>query len=644
MWSGDASTVRRLSQGEVLSRAFELARFLRPRREEALEIAQRALLALETAVAVQDKRLYYRPRAGDGRSRRSKVFLAEAHLLQRLVCAEAERALPSAGSSEELVAGFVAAVVRRGMERNSFHATLAVTRILHDYTTREGSDMHTLLVGPGPLGRAEDYWRARKHWMMAELKQLYGDRLHTSRGAHGEERFETLPEPGPLADVVRETLARLTPWETECPQSNRARALDDPPDVWWRDDEGEDAREIERMHLVLHPDCFARLVAGLGLDSPDSRLAIPRFPAATLGGDDERGGGRPDRDTEAAISEDESRRVLAALDDQAGRRRRAPAGTLRILVDGVLAAELVPSRADRCAVRVAPEAGRVDVVSVPRHGQPALLAWLPLERTSSGDAFRPLSRRVTLEGGQRIGFLVRPDAAGGAEVVVDYAETAWARRLALGARRLSLAGGRHGAWVPVALVLAVAAVAGLLVRELGRSTPGGPTAAPASPGTAPRGVTSPVPAPTVAPSARLRPLGEGPTRSVQRGPRGASLAEVSLVWADVTGPGPDGFHGRLREGLTAAGLRLARGPEDAEAALQVEASPGSGPAPVRLRVRLVNAAGAVLWPPGGQDWTFAGTEGDAIVHLVRALRAVLPRSAASSAAPGSPTSTNPAQK
>src|SRR5262245_28879373 len=137
---------------DVLDRAFDLACFLRPRRAVALEVTRRAAAALETAVAVQDKRLYYRPRGEVGRS---KVFLAESHLLQRLVCAESELIGVRADSPEELTVGFVAAVARRAVERNSFHAAVAVSRVLHDYSTREGMNLHAAVVGDGARLRSE---------------------------------------------------------------------------------------------------------------------------------------------------------------------------------------------------------------------------------------------------------------------------------------------------------------------------------------------------------------------------------------------------------------------------------------------------------------------------------------------------------
>ena len=43
--------------------------------------------------------------------------------------------------------------------------------------------------------------------------------------------------------------------------------------------------EQVRIHTLLHPECFQRLIANLGLDAPKQRLEIPQFLAC---GDDHR--------------------------------------------------------------------------------------------------------------------------------------------------------------------------------------------------------------------------------------------------------------------------------------------------------------------------------------------------------------------
>src|SRR5215467_14607321 len=89
--SGEASMFDFVPKDGLLNRAFQLACFIHGDKGTALKVLNLSLERLETAVAAQDKRLYYTP-AGKRISppdrstgSRYKVSFTESQLLQRLI-------------------------------------------------------------------------------------------------------------------------------------------------------------------------------------------------------------------------------------------------------------------------------------------------------------------------------------------------------------------------------------------------------------------------------------------------------------------------------------------------------------------------------------------------------------------------------
>jgi hypothetical protein len=624
------------TKAAIVLKAFELAQRLCPERSEALAVTRRAWAVLDVAVAVQDKRLYYRPQRQGGREpSRTKVFLCEAHLLQRLICSEAERTA-TADSQTGFTAIFLAGVVRRALERNSFYAALAVTRVLHDYSTREGMRLYAGLVNDSERVRSEDYWRSRKSQLMSELLRLYGERLELRYGMRGEERFAAVDDVDPLVPLVEETLAALTPWGTPCVVTEELDAfLDGVPQLAWSGDAAEDRREVERMHALVHPACFQRLTCAAGLDAPKARLAIPRLLCSK--GDD----GEVGRRSPLPLEEHEQAALFVEMEGRSRRRREAPNVCLAVLVDGIERGRIEPERHAVCRVAVGSDATRVEVVTTDLQGsEPLLLAWLPLERAGASDGFRPLRRTLTLEGGQRLTFVVTPGFAGEAdrlptaEVLVRYQETAMARRLALGLRRLRIRARAWAQWPvsrPVLVSLAVFGLAVMVFRVVPwPSSSSMPAALPS---------LSELP-PVQPPSSRgpkalpvepdRHPSDDGLTRSLTPRPVGVGLAKVHVLWLNVTAATPSGSAvvRRIEDQLAASGFVLSRRPEEADAALEIEllqapAAEDAGNANVHWRLRVVNAAGAVLWPTAGAPRDYRGPLSLTVSQMARELASVL---------------------
>ena len=115
---------------------------------------------------------------------------------------------------------------------------------------------------------------------MNELKERFGPLVRTQTSNRREERLQACGNSEKYLSLVKECLLRFTPWFTECvlpaefdPTKDILSSLlfkgGDPDD--------EHSVEINRMHTLLHPDCYRRLVLALGFDSPDQRLEVPYF-------------------------------------------------------------------------------------------------------------------------------------------------------------------------------------------------------------------------------------------------------------------------------------------------------------------------------------------------------------------------------
>jgi hypothetical protein len=324
----------------VLQRAFELAYFICPDRDRATRIVVASMAKLEVAVAVQDKRLYYRPLADRLRRpairRRNRVSFDEPQLLQRLIYIESEpyeredEARPGEADEHDLVVHYIKHLVRLTTKRNSFYVNLGINRLLYNYTTAETMGIYNVVVQDPERVKDDYYYRSRKTVLMGELQARFGDLLSVVRVHRGEERFESRSSSAPVLSLVRECLERFTPWGTSCVVPRRFDPhLETVPSLEVRREAEQNAVELNRMHSVLHPECFHRLVAALGLEA-GGRLDLPRLLP--------RNGSPPSRNRNdrrpPPLQGQELDCLKGLLTEQARRRRQSRRGILRLYVDG----------------------------------------------------------------------------------------------------------------------------------------------------------------------------------------------------------------------------------------------------------------------------------------------------------------------
>jgi hypothetical protein len=682
-----AQAVNRVATENALNKAYRLAYFLHQDKGMAIRIVAAATLKLNVAMAVQSKRLYYVPvgRFAHGESRRTdgirnKALFNDLHLLQRLVYVESEpyerqkeRAaqvappgVPAVGdpaSQEDLLVYFIKHLVRITTKRNAFYVTLGVSRLLHSYSTLETMELYNAVIGEPERVKDDYYYRSRKAVLMQELTQRFGQLIRACRRQRGEERFETQPGSSELRSLVRECLRLFTPWDTQCPVPRDFHPLKSViASLTSKSSADENELEVNRIHAILHPDCFEKLVAAFGYCPPEERMELPRFFS------DHANDQSPPRHRSAPteLSAEEFAEISHLLDEQAGRRRRSsPTAVLRVMVDGVERGRLNAAEQSSISFSAEENAEIIEVKATDSHGDLLLATHLLTSLEKSDEA---IVSSIRLEGGQHLSLSItrRQIAAnGGTDLLVEfgYRETdprraarLWWQRLNL---RLTLDQGHRvwsGARIPARYVIAGSVLVILLTSYLGYVTlksreTSGPAQtstvqsaplgqAPSVPGSSgveaanPQGAESPTqvkrngpdraatptarrlggdrsaavkaPAESVSPPAREEDVADDVTRS------GAlvanlKLGEVKKIYVDIRGEASDDLRRNLVESLGTSGLVAATiSADDADAALKIvvtQTNGGTNPGgpQIEASAQLVNARGAVLWPKSGRS-------------------------------------------
>jgi hypothetical protein len=451
--------VNRVSTEEVLNKAYRLAYFLHQDKGMAIRIVAAATLKLNVAMAAQSKRLYYVPvgRFSRGESRRTdgirnKALFSDHHLLQRLIYVESEpyerqkehaaiaappgvRADGDPASDEDLLVYFIKHLVRITTKRNAFYVTLGVSRLLHSYSTVETMEIYNAVIGEPERVKDDYYYRSRKAVLMHEMYQRFDQLIRVCRQRRGEERFETQQGTSELRSLVRECLRLFTPWDTQCQVPRDFDPLKSIiASLTSNSSADENEVEVNRIHAILHPDCFERLVSAFGYSPPEERMELPRFFSSETNDQSPPG----QRSAPAELSAEELAEISHMLDEQAGRRRRSsPTGVVRIMVDGIERGRLNPAEQSSISFTVEEDAEIVEVKTVDQGGD--LLLATHLLTSFENDVVSS----IRLEGGQELSLSItrRQIAAnGGTDFLVQfgYRETDPRRAARLWWRRLSL--------------------------------------------------------------------------------------------------------------------------------------------------------------------------------------------------------------
>ncbi len=619
--------MNRVSTEQALNKAYRLAYFLHQDKDIATRIVAAATLKLNVAMASQSKRLYYVPvgRFSRGESRRTdgirnKALFSDLHLLQRLVYVESEpferqkeraaqlappdvHAAGDPANDEDLLVYFIKHLVRITTKRNAFYVTLGVSRLLHSYSTLETMEIYNAVIGEPERVKDDYYYRSRKAVLMHEMNERFGQLIRACRQRRGEERFETQPGSSELRSLLRECLRLFTPWDTQCsvprdfdPLKSVIAALAS------KSSADENEVEVNRIHAILHPDCFERLVAAFGYSPPEERMELPRF---FLDQSDDQSPPRQ-RSAPDDLSAEELAEINHMLDEQAGRRRgAAPGAVLRIMVDGVERGRMNPAEQSSISFSAEEDAEIIEVKSTDSSGD-LLLATHVL--SAFNDA--AIVSSIRLEGGQDLSLSItrrQIEGNGGGDLLVKfgYRETAPRRaaRLWWHRQKLRVRPERdRSMWssaILVASVLVVICLTSYLAYVMLRSRQTSEVAQTSVVETIPAGPT-PV-APAIEPPVTTKPTPKKrPTRKPDEAAGDAvrsgvtvpnlKLSEVKKIYIEIRGEAAtDELRSNIVESLNSSGLVATASADEADAALKIVVSQTSTSA------QLVNARGTVLW-------------------------------------------------
>src|SRR5712671_624119 len=387
-------------------RAFQLAYFIVRDRSLAIRILRRAWNKLNARCKQEGKRAYWR----DKYLKRwvTKISRTDSDTLQWLIYFEAEpyeRMLEQNGNitTEDLVIRYVKSLVQMTTGMSSFYVAIAMHRLLHDYST---PDVQRIYETVTERYVGADEYRRTKRSLMNKLTSRFGNLLKTVTLAHGEIRFERLDDQTAWAELVDKCLRMFVPWSTvgHClvPAGFGQTSLALPSALSGIADNRMDldAVETNRCHTFIDPLCYGRLVQGLGIDPPEKKLALPRFP---LGG-----GQRPDvhpggHAAPPSLTRSELDTIQSGLAFETERRRKVRPYELRIVVDGLERGHLILEQQRQTAVELDEDARLVELWTHDQDGD-LLVGTYGLHHSPSGQL--TASKTIIVSGGTKLSLLV----------------------------------------------------------------------------------------------------------------------------------------------------------------------------------------------------------------------------------------------
>jgi len=332
---------------DLLERGFQLASFIVPSRLTAIKILIGAVNKLRAQCLHENKRVYWRDKYL--KRRPTRIVRSEADTLQWLIYFESERYEKQQEENDQctrqdLVIGYIKALVRITVGMSSFYVGIGLRRLLYRYSTSEVQRLYETLT-ERYLG-ADEYRRA-KAVVMEQIQVRFGSFLQIARGKQGRLGFEADEDQVCWLRLVQECLDRFTPWSTvdscetkrnsgpssDLPRSSTAAEIPEKGDP--------NIAEMLCCHMLIEPACFNRLAADLGFDAASARLAVPRFFMKNDRTDEDPRG----RSSQVPpLTEDERQEIGKSLVYEATRRDHASPQLLRVLIDGAERARFVPDR------------------------------------------------------------------------------------------------------------------------------------------------------------------------------------------------------------------------------------------------------------------------------------------------------------
>jgi hypothetical protein len=409
-------------------RAFELAYFIHANKEIAFFVAEDALDGLAWTICHQEKnrkpseRLQGFLKWGE-RSRpiRKTIRLNKQQTLQWLVYKQSEpweRATEQGEglylpSEEDMIVRYVEHMVFLAVRYGSFYVTLAVGSLLHQFNRRTTRMFYDILT-QSDSARMKDtnYIGKQRLEMLEKVSRRFGQMIQTVKRPGEEKQFLMRETSRRVNDLVCESLRRFTPWGTTCVVVPRFDVTDI-PGLYFSEGsaDAEELTELNRIHTVLDPACFARFADGLSkyvhtlpdedadkgcnYDLLEERLRVPRFsnvPSRTS---------RGDRFQAPELQREDYIRLERTLEARTHRRKNFIPRQICIYIDDVLLHSFEPGNTNRVRRLIGADAIVVEVRGRDEAGE-LTLAMLLRDYDHAGGASRggtvidPGGKKVTI--------------------------------------------------------------------------------------------------------------------------------------------------------------------------------------------------------------------------------------------------------
>jgi hypothetical protein len=558
--------LRALTTDSQLNRAFQLAHSIHRYRPEsrgvALEIVREAATAIDVRLKAQDEADRHDP------LNPSKVRWGLFQWFQLLIYIKSDRyeklqekSKLSSLTEDDMIVRYLKHLVLIACRRNSFHVSLALTRLLYAYNTPEAIRIYNLLFQDpdSSTKKADAYYRDRKKKLMNELQGRFDGFIEILPGPRGENMFKTQNGFPGLIELVIHQLCLFAPWETDC---KLPRVIDP-----WIPIPALRVDQVNQIHAVIHPQCFSAITAALKLDPPATRLSIPRFFAV---GDPGTGDHLDNKDGSSSLTDAEAEGIRKTLAEQNNLRKKLALDQLSVVVDGIERARVDSARSVRIRLGVPETALLVEIIGHGNNRNVTLAAQVLTCEDEQG-AEAPRGYSIALEGGRRLTMSITRDRSphaqpSGFALDIKFQETSPARAgsvLGRWLKELLLKGPLQGLTRNPAFVLGLIAIClgGLIAYTVLRSRRPSQLVAQTQPSSTPEANQSPLPAspspqavpgPNAVPSppgGKVNPAGIAPA---QRSPRipdrtreqtesaAHSLRDVHQIYVETLGDDPFG--------------------------------------------------------------------------------------------------------
>ncbi len=392
------------SMEDLFRRGFRLAYFLLHDRPLAIRVVLQAVNKLNARCRQESKRTYWRDKYLKRGA--TKISRADSDTLQWLIYFESEayekeQELRGEFTIKDLIIRYIKSLIQTTTGMSSFYVAIGLHRLLHNYSTSDVQRVYEL-VTERFLG-ADEYRRA-KRLLMNKLVCRFGNLLRTVTVSHGEVRFDLVEDQGRWVNLVRECLTEFVPWSTsrQClvPATYDVGSAILPGLLSGNGHgaESPDTVEMNRCHAFIDPVCYSRLVKGLGFDSPEKRLAVPRFfmAARENGGDDVSQ--QPPRPPDLTSLENAS--IQSILASESARRRRVAPRMLKLLIDGNVQASFTLRDGSLARLPVHKTARLIEIWTEDERGE--LLLNTHLIRHTESQEVAPSTSTIFLNGSRKL--------------------------------------------------------------------------------------------------------------------------------------------------------------------------------------------------------------------------------------------------